>query len=83
MNDCYKTTDTALAAYLITLNHIPQDIDYDKPRFEFTFNQNGESINQLATQYITGNARVDPATYNRVYRKLLRIIRNRLQWSDE
>jgi hypothetical protein len=79
----YKTTDTALAAYIITLGHVPRNIDYDQPRFEFTFKSNSVNIDDFATKYITGNALVDPATYNRVYRKLLRIVRNHLQWGEE
>ena len=79
----YITSDTAEATYLIVKSKPPKFIDYDKPRFEFTFEDNGLKITELANEYITGNALVDPAVYNRVNKKLLRIIRSRIQWGDE
>jgi hypothetical protein len=80
----YTTTDTSLAAYLITKSYIPKSIDYNQERFLFAFeNSNGRNLESLANDYITSNALVDPLTYNRVYRRLLRIIRNRSQWGDE
>jgi hypothetical protein len=79
----YTTTDTSLAAYIITKSHIPKNIDYNQERFVFSFENNESNLESLENNYITGNALVDPLIYNRVYRRLLRIIRNRSQWGDE
>jgi hypothetical protein len=79
----YKTSDTALAAYLITQGHYPLHIDYEQPRFEYSFENNNIELAQHASKYVTGNALVDPATYNRVFRKLSRIVRSKIQWQDE
>lgn len=76
----YTTSDTSLAAYLITKSYIPKSIDYNQERFVFSFENNGYNLESLANDYITSNALVDPLTYNRVYRRLLNIIRNRSQW---
>ena len=82
-NHQYSTTDTALATYLIVEGFTLNAIDYSKPRYEFIFSNNADEIQEHATKYISGNALVDPATYNRVNKKLLRIVKNQLQWWGE
>ncbi len=79
----YKTTDTALASYLIIQGFLPSLIDYSGPRYTFVFTNSAESIHDHASRYVTGLARVDPATYHRVNRKLNRILHNHLQWEDD
>ncbi len=76
----YKTTDTALATYLITEGFIPTEIDYSKPRYEFVFPNGNSQLQDLASKYITGQARVDPATFARINRALMRLIKNEQQW---
>lgn len=76
----YKTSDTALATYLIVEGFIPLEIDYSKPRYEFIFANGDDKLSELATKYLTGQARVDPATYTRINRALMRLIKNEQQW---
>ena len=78
----FTTTDTALASYLITQGFIPDKIDYTQPRYEYSFNSDSD-IRIHASDYITGQARVDPATYNRINRKLNRIVKKGIQWEDD
>lgn len=82
-NHQYTTTDTALATYLIVEGFTLDKIDYSQPRFEFTFKNATTDIQEHALKYITGKALVDPATYTRVNRKLLRLLKNQQQWEDE
>jgi len=78
----YKTSDTALAAYLITANYQINTIDYSQQRFQFVFpDDNG--IASAANLYLTSQAKVDPSTYNRIYRRLTRTIHRQLQWGEE
>ena len=78
----YKTSDTALAAYLIASKYELQNIDYSQPRFQFVFQEDG-GIKPATDLYITSQALVDPATYNRIYRRLTRTLHKQLQWGDE
>lgn len=82
-NHQYTTTDTALATYLIVEGFTLDKIDYSQPRFEFTFKNDTDNIQEHATKYISGNALVDPAAYNRVNKNLLRIVKKQLQWGGE
>lgn len=80
----YKTTDTPLAAFLVTQGYVPSAIDYSNPpRFEIIFVNTSETINGLASQYTAGLSRVEPITFNRILRKLNRILRNQQQWGDD
>jgi len=81
-NNNFKTSDTALASFLITKNFSVLFIDYEKPRFEYHFT-NSTEIRNLADDYITGNALANPASYTRVYRKLNRVIRKMVQWRED
>jgi len=81
-NTLYKTSDTALASYLITQGFILQSVDYSLPRFEFSFPQSPE-IQDHATKYVTGKALTNPDVFNRINRKLLRIVRERIQWEED
>jgi len=78
----YRTSDTTLAAYLITEQNTLLCIDYEQPRFEFAFPDSSEIRNSV-TKYISGNALTDPSTFARVNRKLLRILRKQCQWEDD
>ena len=40
-------------------------------------------ISTLASQYQAGLARVEPIAFNRILRKLNRILRNKKQWGDD
>lgn len=78
----FRTTDTALATYLICSGYVLEEIDYSGPRYEYIFpNDNG--ILGHAQQYAAGLARVDPASYQRVNRKIARLIKSHRQWWEE
>ncbi len=81
-NTHYKTSDTALAAFLITEHFFLVSIDYTQPRFEFLFPMS-ERILEYATNYISGNALCDPSAFSRVNKKLMRIIRKQVQWGED
>ena len=78
----YRTSDTALAAFLRTQNFFLVTIDYTKLRFEFVFNDS-ENLREAVNNYITGNALCDPSAFARVNRKLNRIIRKQVQWEED
>lgn len=81
-NNHYKTSDTALAAYLVTEGNKLLNIDYSQPRYEFTFPQS-EPLQECVSKFIIGAARTDPAVFNKVNKKLLRIVRNQVQWEED
>ena len=81
-NNLYKTSDTVLASYLIVADFALKGIDYSKPRYEFSFPMSAE-IQEHATKYLIGKALIDPVRFNRVNRKLLRIIQHQIQWEED
>ncbi len=81
-NNHYRTSDTALASFLVTQHFFLSSIDYSQPRFEFVFTMS-EQLQAQANNYIVGNALTDPSHYSRVYRKLLRILRKQVQWEED
>lgn len=84
-NTKYSTSDTPLAAYLISQGYPLQEIDYTNPRYEFLFdngNLDVEQIKEVAFSYLTGKARVDPAIYTRILRKLNRTVRDKGVWEQ-
>ena len=78
----FRTTDTALATYLICSGYTLEEIDYSGPRYEYIFS-NTNGILAKAQEYSAGRALVDPAAYQRVNRKIARLIKNRRQWWEE
>jgi len=76
----YKTSDTSLAVYFITEGFVLSDIDYSLPRYVFHFDGDAEKLKEHENKYIAGTAKVDPSIYSRVNRKLMRAIKNQLQW---
>ena len=81
-NNAYRTSDTTLAAFLITAQYELLHIDYSQPRFEFSFPESA-TLKDSVTRYITGSALTDPASFARVNRKLLRVLRKRCQWEED
>ncbi len=77
----YTTSDSSLATYLLTEGFELLDIDYSNPRYVYVFNGNIDTLKEYEHKYITSKAKVDPSVYSRVNRKLMRAIKNRLQWS--
>ena len=78
----YSTSDTALATFLIVSGYHLETIDYSKPRFEFTF-IDSPGVRNRASEYITGQALTEPISFNRINKKLLRILRNQRQWEED
>ncbi len=78
----YRTSDTSLSAFLITSQFALISIDYSSPRYEFLFTDSQE-IRHAATDYVSGNARVEPSAFTRVNRKLLRVVRKQCQWEED
>lgn len=81
-DNTYRTSDTTLAAFLVTAQYALLYIDYEPPRFEFVF-PDSEQIKDATTKYISGNALTDPSAFARVNRKLLRVIRKQCQWEED
>jgi len=81
-NNLYRTSDTALASYLISSGFVLRTINYSQPRFEFTFPLSVE-IQEHASKYLIGTALTNPSIFNKVNRKLLRIVRQQIQWGED
>ncbi len=77
----YRTTDTALATYLLIQEFKLLDIDYSDVRYEYFF-KHTDGIIDHAQKYGTGNALVDPSVYQRINRQLARVLKNKGQWLD-
>ena len=78
----FKTSDTALAAFLKVKNFYLVSIDYEKPRYEFHF-LNSDQLQEAANSYLIGNALCDPSDYSRIFKKLNRIIFKKVQWEND
>lgn len=78
----YRTSDTAEATFLITSGYILKDINYSQPRFEFSF-IDCSLIRDLASQYVIGKGLTEPNAFNRINKKLLRVINKRCQWEED
>jgi len=78
----FKTTDTALATFLIVKDCELVAIDYSAPRYEYQF-KDTVSIRELSQAYIIGRGFADASTLIRVNKKLLRLIHRQRQWKDD
>lgn len=81
-DNTYRTSDTSLGAYLVTVQFALLYVDYTKPRFEFVFPDLTE-IQTAATNFLSGNAQCEPSSLIRVHRKLLRMVRKQCQWEED
>jgi len=79
-NEHYNTTDSSLATYIITQGYPLLEIDYSNQRFIYIFDGDPTKLKLCEHAYIAGNAQVDPSIYSRVYHKLMRAVKNRIQW---
>ena len=73
----YRTSDTSLAAYLLTegftepsLEQLPNE--HGGTRGVFIFTNDTTALQECIRKYQTGQASVEPATYLRNYRHLVR-----------
>jgi len=81
-DNLFRTSDTALASYLITEGFFLHSIDYSSPRYQYLFPR-AKQIENYADRYIVGQALTDPSSFVRVNKKLLRIISRHIQWKDD
>jgi hypothetical protein len=79
----YKTTDTALAAYLYCKGFRITDIDYTNQRADIYFDRDTPEIREHARLYFTDIAQVTPSSYSRISKRLSNIIRNHTQWTED
>ena len=82
VDNFYKTSDTALASYLIAADFPLQSIDYSQPRYEFSFPMSLQ-IQEHATRFLIGKALTNPSIFFKVNKKLRRIIHNQRQWEED
>jgi len=68
-----------MATYLLIEGYTLMDIDYSNPRYEFYFKNDGGILDK-SQKYMTGNALVDPAVYQRINRRLSRVIKEKGLW---
>jgi hypothetical protein len=73
-NNHYKTSDTALTAYLQLEGYIILDLDTATQRATFTINisEDDPKLVELVGLFYAGRARVEPTTFLRNYRILSR-----------
>ena len=77
----YETSNTALAAYLISEGFSLSEIDYSDPqRANFIFPNNNESLSQCARNFQMAQAKGNIVLFFNSYRTLLRKIRNESEW---
>jgi hypothetical protein len=74
INNHYKTTDTALTAYLQTEGYAILDLDASTQRATFTINilEDDPKLVELVGLFYAGRAKVEPTTFLRNYRILSR-----------
>jgi len=73
-NNHYKTSDTALTAYLQMEGYAILDLDTSTQRVTFTINisENDPKLVELVGSFYAGKAKVEPANFLRNYRILSR-----------
>ena len=76
MNNTYRTSNLALAAFLVagrhlTLSHVDAT---DSTRVEFVFDDHGGAGRRLEAAFLTGDAQVPAAEFHRQLRALRRLI---------
>ena len=81
----FKTTDSSLASFLITSGHKLISIDYSQPRYELYFEESPDipTLKDLQNKFLLGTALTNPSVFDKVNKKLLRIIRSQIQWEDD
>ncbi|HDZ15099.1 hypothetical protein LCGC14_1452470 [marine sediment metagenome] len=81
-NSNFKTSDTALACFLITEHFYLLAIDYSQPRYEYLF-RDVTGIQEVSDDFLSGNALTDPYAFSRINKKLMRVIRKQIQWEED
>ena len=78
----YQTTDTSLAVYLYTEGFRIIDIDYSQDRAIILFKNDNAKIRDYERLYYISKAPVDASTYSRTHKRLSKIIRLKLTWTE-
>lgn len=81
-NNHYPTSDTSLAGYLYCMGFPIVDIDYSEPRAVILFKEDNASIREYERLFYTDQAKVTPATFSRIVKRLNVIIRNKSTWEQ-
>ena len=76
-NNNFRTSDTALAAYLVSEGLGTPDIEFDGSRAFFTFSKEAPKINKAISDFDTARAKGNIVLFFNAYQTLLRRIRER------
>ena len=73
----FRTSDTALAAYLVSEGFGTPDIEFDGSRASFSFTKNNPKIDKFIGNFDTARAKGNIVLFFNAYQVLLRRIRER------
>ena len=73
----FKTSNTALAAYLISEGFGTPDIDYNGTKAFFTFSRDNSHMNECIRAYDTAKAEGNIVCFFNAYQSLIRRIKER------
>lgn len=77
----FRTSDTPLAAYLLSEGFEPQDIDYSNPqRADIIFPIDSSSMATYVREYQLGKAIGNIVAFYNAHRYLIHLITNTLPW---
>ena len=76
-NNHIRTTNTALAAYLVSEGFGTPDIDFEGDRASFVFSKEDPTIEQAISNFDTARATSNTVLFFNAYKSLLRRIRER------
>ena len=82
-NGVYSTTNTPLAIYLISQKYNLSEIDYSQSRYSFIFDGNYDELFSVELAYLSGTAKVEPTSYERIRKRLMRVIHRQGQWNED
>lgn len=73
----FSTSDTPLAAYLLSQGFNLTDVNYSEPRVAFIFDNSNGRLQEHVRLFLSGKALVEPARYLSNYRMLVGRARGR------
>ncbi len=77
INDLYRTSDTALAAFLIAEGYNPPDLEFNGSRASFLFSKHDPKIEKSISDWDTARAMTNAVLFFSAYQNLLRRIKER------
>lgn len=75
--DIFKTSDTALAAYLVSEGYNTPDIDFNGNKAYFLFSPKDSKLEKSISEFDTARAEGNIVLFFNAYQSLLRRIRER------